>query len=124
EQLLSHLSELSRPRSDSTVIGVVAGHGGAGASSFAARLAAAARPDGPVVLVDGDPLGGGLDLLVEHGGAAGVGWSALEGLGSQVGTALREGLQVVDEVAVLAAGAGPGAQGSPRSRALTAHAPG
>src|SRR5699024_9495113 len=60
EQLRSHMSELSRPRSDSTVIGVVAGHGGAGASSFAARLAAAARPDGPVVLVDGDPLGGGL----------------------------------------------------------------
>lgn len=124
EQLLSHLSELSRPRSDSTVIGVVAGHGGAGASSFAARLAAAARPDGPVVLVDGDPLGGGLDLLVEHGGAAGVGWSDLEGLGSQDGTALREGLPVVDEVALLVAGDGPGPQASALSRALTALAPG
>lgn len=124
EQLLSHLSELSRPRSDSTVIGVVAGHGGAGASSFAARLAAAARPDGPVVLVDGDPLGGGLDLLVEHGGAAGVAWSDLEGLGSQDGTALREGLPVVDEVALLVAGDGPGPQASALSRALTALAPG
>lgn len=124
EQLLSHLSELSRPRSDSTVIGVAAGHGGAGASSFAARLAAAARPDGPVVLVDGDPLGGGLDLLVEHGGAAGVGWSDLEGLGSQDGTALREGLPVVDEVALLVAGDGPGPQASALSRALTALAPG
>ena|SRR5690625_1487720 len=124
EQLLSHLSELSRPRSDSTVIGVAAGHGGAGASSFAARLAAAARPDGPVVLVDGDPLGGGLDLLVEHGGAAGVAWSDLEGLGSQDGTALREGLPVVDEVALLVAGDGPGPQASALSRALTALAPG
>ena len=124
EQLLSHLSELSRPRSDSTVIGVAAGHGGAGASSFAARLAAAARPEGPVVLIDGDPLGGGLDLLVEHGGAAGVGWSDLEGLGSQDGTALREGLPVVDEVALLVAGDGPGPQASALSRALTALAPG
>src|SRR5690625_4762065 len=124
EQLLSHLSELSRPRSDSTVIGVAAGHGGAGASSFAARLAAAARPDGPVVLVDGDPLGGGLDLLVEHGGAAGVGWSDLEGLGSQDGTALREGLPVVDEVARRVAGDGPGPQASALPRALTALAAG
>src|SRR5690625_248655 len=124
EQLLSHLSELSRPRSDSTVIGVAAGHGGAGASSFAARLAAAARPHGPVVLIDGDPLGGGLDLLVEHGGAAGVCWSDLDGLGSQDGTALREGLPVVDEVALLVAGDGAGPQAPALSRALTALAPG
>src|SRR5690625_5936069 len=56
--------------------------------------------------------------------AAGVAWSDLEGLGSQDGTALREGLPVVDEVALLVAGDGPGPQASALSRALTALAPG
>lgn len=120
ELLLSHLAELARPRSQSTVIGVAAGHGGAGASSFATRLAAAARPRGPVVLADADPLGGGLDLLVEQPDAAGVGWGDLEALGPDDGAALRGGLPVVDEVRLLLAGGQPGPEPAALSRALTA----
>lgn len=120
ELLLSHLAELARPRSQSTVIGVAAGHGGAGASSFATRLAAAARSHGPVVLADADPLGGGLDLMVEQPDAAGVGWGDLEALGPDDGAALREGLPVVDEVRLLLAGDQPGPDPAALSRALTA----
>jgi len=44
------------------VIGVLAGCGGAGASTFAAVLAACAGP--PSFLLDCDPLGGGIDVLL------------------------------------------------------------
>ncbi|EOD67526.1 septum site-determining protein Ssd [Amycolatopsis vancoresmycina] len=47
------------------VLGVVGGRGGAGASVFAAALALAAdRDPGGALLVDCDPLGGGLDVLL------------------------------------------------------------
>ena len=47
------------------VLGVVGGRGGAGASVLAASLALAAdREPGGALLVDCDPLGGGLDLLL------------------------------------------------------------
>ena len=47
------------------VLGVVGGRGGAGASVFAAALALAAdRGPGGALLVDCDPLGGGLDVLL------------------------------------------------------------
>ncbi|MET8852439.1 septum site-determining protein Ssd [Amycolatopsis sp. NPDC004625] len=47
------------------VLGVVGGRGGAGASVFAAALALAAdRAPGGALLVDCDPLGGGLDVLL------------------------------------------------------------
>ena len=44
------------------VIGVLAGCGGAGASTFAAVLAGCAGP--PAFLLDCDPLGGGIDVLL------------------------------------------------------------
>ena len=44
------------------VIGVSSGCGGAGASVFAAVLAACADP--PALLLDADPTGGGLDVLL------------------------------------------------------------
>jgi secretion/DNA translocation related CpaE-like protein len=47
------------------VLGVVGGRGGAGTSVFAAALALAAdRGPGGALLVDCDPLGGGLDVLL------------------------------------------------------------
>ncbi|GAA1491326.1 hypothetical protein GCM10009626_40720 [Brachybacterium sacelli] len=103
EELLSRLAELARPRAVSTVVAVTGGCGGAGTSSFAARLAAAARSHGPVALVDADPLGGGLDLLVEDAGSPGIGWADAAGLGPDDGEALRAGLPRVDEVSLLVA---------------------
>ncbi len=55
------------------VVAVIGGRGGAGASVFAGGLAVTAARSGlRALLVDGDPLGGGLDLV--------LGWEQLEGL--------------------------------------------
>lgn len=120
EELLSRLSDLARPHAAALRIGVVGGCGGAGASSFAARLAAAARPLGPVTLVDADPLGGGLDLLVEAPRTEGIGWAETAGLGPDDGEALRDGLPRVDEVHLLVSGDSPGPEAQSVSRVLGA----
>ncbi|MGW4520647.1 septum site-determining protein Ssd [Amycolatopsis sp. NPDC004378] len=58
------------------VLGVVGGRGGAGASVFASMLALAAdRAPGGALLVDCDPLGGGLDLLLGLEKTPGPRWS-------------------------------------------------
>lgn len=108
DELLSRLAELARPRSSSLLVGVVGGCGGAGASSFAARLAGAARAEGPVTLLDADPLGGGLDLLVETPRLEGIRWQDTAALGPDDGEALRSGLPEVDGVRLLVAGEAPG----------------
>jgi secretion/DNA translocation related CpaE-like protein len=55
------------------VLGVVGGRGGAGASVLASGLAVTAKRAGlRTLLVDADPLGGGLDLV--------LGWEDLDGL--------------------------------------------
>ncbi|MFC7375244.1 hypothetical protein ACFQS2_05375 [Brachybacterium sp. GCM10030267] len=123
EQLLSQFSELARPRGASTVLAVAGGCGGAGASSFAARLAGAARTHGPVVLVDADPLGGGLDLLVETSPTSGIGWQEATGLGPDDGEALREGLPRVDDVHLLISGDHAGPDPQTLSRVLSALSP-
>lgn len=56
------------------VIGVTAGRGGAGASVFAAALAQCA---GDALLVDIDPCGGGIDLLLGGETASGLRWPDL-----------------------------------------------
>jgi secretion/DNA translocation related CpaE-like protein len=63
--------------SASRVIGVVGGRGGAGASTLAAALAITAARSGPALLLDGDPLGGGLDVLVGAETVPGVRWNDL-----------------------------------------------
>lgn len=60
-------------RPSGRLVAVVGGRGGAGASVLAGALAVtAARRGMRTLLVDGDPLGGGLDLV--------LGWEQLEGL--------------------------------------------
>ncbi|WP_394216783.1 hypothetical protein [Brachybacterium vulturis] len=108
DEFLSRLAELARPRSTALLLGVVGGCGGAGASSFAARLAAAARAQGPSTLVDADPLGGGTDLLVEAPALEGIRWREAADLGPGDGEALHAGLPRVDEVRLLVAGEDPG----------------
>ena len=120
---LSHLAEFSRPRAASRILGVVGGCGGAGTSSFAARLAAAARTHGSTVLIDADPLGGGLDLLIEAPEAAGIGWADVSGLGPDDGEALHDGLPAVDDVRLLAADDKSGPAPEPLARVLTALRP-
>lgn len=106
-RLLDLLAAALRRASRALVIGVVGGCGGAGASSLAARLAGAATRGGaPTVLVDADPLGGGLDVLVEAAGMPGARWEDVGHLGGDDGATLRDGLPVVDGVRLLVAGHG------------------
>ncbi|WP_037911827.1 septum site-determining protein Ssd [Actinacidiphila yeochonensis] len=72
-------------------VGVVGGSGGAGASTLACALAvAAARVGQRTMLVDGDPLGGGLDVLlgVEH--TAGLRWPDLAASRGRVNSGVLE----------------------------------
>jgi secretion/DNA translocation related CpaE-like protein len=76
--------------------------GGAGASTVATALALAAAPG--VVLVDADPWGAGLDLLLGAERADGLRWPELSGLRGRVaGDALLAALPEMAGVHVLAA---------------------
>ncbi|TFV60856.1 UNVERIFIED_ORG: septum formation initiator [Bacillus sp. AZ43] len=76
--------------------------GGAGASTLAAAVALTAAPG--VALVDGDPWGAGLDLLLGAERAEGLRWPELAGLRGRVdGEALLAALPDVAGVSVVAA---------------------
>lgn len=68
------------------VLGVISGCGGAGGSVLAALLAAGAAAEnvGPVVLLDCDPLGGGIDVLLRRERQAGVRWSDVRTRGGTI----------------------------------------
>lgn len=58
-------------------VGVIGGRGGAGASTLACALAvSSARAGRRTMLIDADPLGGGLDVLFGGEGAEGLRWPA------------------------------------------------
>lgn len=93
--LVAALSALRRPRrSAAAVIALVGGHGGVGVSTFAAVLAlTAGRADIGVLLLDVEPGGAGLDLLLGAEDAAGLRWSDITGeTGSIQGQALSAAL--------------------------------
>jgi hypothetical protein len=100
------------------VVGVIGGSGGAGASTLAAALAAAA---GPCTLIDCDAAGGGIDVLLGIEGVPGARWSGLRvGGGHLEPQLLREGLPRWAAVSVLAADCAP----SPDAVAQVVHAAG
>lgn len=88
-------------RARAPVVAVLGGSGGVGASTLAAALAqvGADRPDG-AALVDVDPLGGGIDLLLGAEQTRGWRWPRLNGAEGQLGD-LRAHLPVVDRVSVV-----------------------
>jgi hypothetical protein len=102
------------------VVGVLGGSGGVGASSFAAVLARA----GHATLVDLDPVGGGVDVLLGVEEVPGARWSGLRLDGGYLDPQLlAEGLPRWNSVPVLAAdGATPSGEqigqvlGAARSR--------
>lgn len=102
------------------VLGVLGLTGGAGSSCLAVALAVrAARAGREVLLVDGHPYGGGLDLLVGDGLSAGLHWPDLTGArGSLDVEALWPRLPHLGSCAVLSwdrlppEGSGQGADGS------------
>ncbi|MEV8530692.1 septum site-determining protein Ssd [Streptomyces sp. NPDC051211] len=75
-------------------VGVIGGSGGAGASTLACALAiSAARSGERTMLIDGDPFGGGLDVLLGGEGAEGLRWPDFAASRGRVGAgALEESL--------------------------------
>lgn len=88
---------------DAHTVCVLGGRGGAGASTLAAALAlSGARSGLRTLLVDGDPLGGGLDLLLGSEDASGSRWCDFLGTHGRVSSAaLRGALPRVSELLVL-----------------------
>ncbi len=78
--LAEYLSRSRSPEAGGLVLGVAGGCGGAGATTTAIWLAqAAARHGAQVLLVDGDPWGGGLELALAAEDSDGLRWPDLAG---------------------------------------------
>ena len=88
---------------DAEVVCVIGGRGGAGASTLAAALSfAGLRRELPTVLLDADPLGGGIDLLLGGEDEPGLRWPDLAGASGRVAAStLRGSLPAVDTLTVL-----------------------
>ena len=102
-ELMAELSDAAEASRDTgrrgAVVGVIAGRGGAGASVFATALAQTA-PD--ALLIDADPWGGGIDLVLGSEGETGVRWPDLAVQGGRLSyTALRDALPQRRGVSVL-----------------------
>ncbi|HEX6446759.1 MAG TPA: septum site-determining protein Ssd [Streptosporangiales bacterium] len=102
--LIGRLADvLEEPHGESVLVCVVGGRGGAGASTTAAALALTAMRMGMrSFLVDGDPLGGGIDLVLGGEDTDGLRWPDLvQTRGRVSGSALRAALPRIDELHVL-----------------------
>ncbi|MBT2507044.1 septum formation initiator [Streptomyces sp. ISL-98] len=84
-------------------VGVLGGRGGAGASTLACALAVgAARAGQRTMLIDGDPLGGGLDVLLGGEAVEGMRWPDFAESRGRVGSgALEESLPELHALRVL-----------------------
>jgi secretion/DNA translocation related CpaE-like protein len=82
---VDRFAERLDPASAGRVLAVIGGRGGAGASILAGGLAVTAVSAGlRTLLVDADPLGGGLDLVLGWEQMDGLRWPALMGAGGRV----------------------------------------
>ena len=119
--LTASMADATRLRRRGRLVAVVGGSGGVGASTWAAGLAViAAQLDVRTALVDADPLGGGLDLLMGAERSAGWRWSRLAGARGHLGD-LSGQLPSAAGVEVLAVGRSERADpGPPGPEQLTA----
>lgn len=98
------------------VVAVIGGRGGAGASTIAGALAVTAAAHSPVLLVDADPLGGGLDLSLGAEAAPGLRWPDLVSSHGRLSPDdLRAALPAIDGVSLLAWHRGEPVDGSPEA---------
>lgn len=97
------LAEAVEGGRDGTVVAVLGGRGGAGATTLACALAVTAVRRGlPTLLVDGDPLGGGIDLVFGGEHVTGVRWPDLGRTRGRVpAAALAEALPRLSDLSVL-----------------------
>ncbi|MCW2811339.1 MAG: minD [Friedmanniella sp.] len=101
----------SRGRGPGTILGVLGGSGGVGASTVVAALGVvAARDHRSVLLVEADPYGGGLDLLLGAERLPGWRWPRLAGARGHLGD-LRGQLPHVEGCDLLAMARGAGVGG-------------
>jgi secretion/DNA translocation related CpaE-like protein len=103
-ELLTDATDAAGGRSSrpARTVGVVAGSGGAGATTFACALALTASAGATAALVDLDPLGAGVDRVVGLDAAAGVRWDSLVSSPGRLGSrSLRAALPAKDGLAVL-----------------------
>jgi secretion/DNA translocation related CpaE-like protein len=107
--LLDRLLDAAAGPGRGRVVAVVGGRGGAGASTLAVAVAlAAVRRRLRTALVDGDPLGGGLDLLLGAEQIPGLRWADLVDVRGRLQPGLlTEGCVRVDGVHLVSWGAGP-----------------
>lgn len=86
-----------------TTVGVIGSRGGAGVSTFAAALAlTAARRGIRALLIDADPLGGGIELVLGIEQAQGLRWPEVAAARGRVSaSAFRSALPAIDGLAVL-----------------------
>ena len=98
---ISSGTDAATPRA--VTIGVVGGRGGAGASTLAAALAVTAtRRRCSAFLVDADPLGGGVELVLGMEDRVGMRWPDLAATAGRVSpVALRSALPAVGGLVVL-----------------------
>jgi secretion/DNA translocation related CpaE-like protein len=103
--LVEQLSEARDGRGvEGRLVCTVGGRGGSGATTLAAALAVTAVGRGlRTTLVDLDPLGGGIDLVLGGEDVRGLRWPDLTRARGRInGAALRDGLPSVGELPVLA----------------------
>ncbi|MPZ61350.1 MAG: hypothetical protein GEU93_08640 [Propionibacteriales bacterium] len=102
ERLADSLDDRGRT---GVTVAVVGGCGGAGASTLVAGLGVAASRAGvEALVVDGDPLGGGLDLALGSESVGGDRWPALVGISGRVSAqSLRMALPMVSPSSRMAA---------------------
>src|SRR5690606_15988047 len=102
--LVEELGEAADPPTRAgDVVCVVGGKGGAGATVLAAALAVTASRAGlRTLLIDADPLGGGIDVVLGQEEATGARWPDFVGREGRVGfAALQDALPTFGELTVL-----------------------
>lgn len=100
-------ARLGEPVQAGRLICCVPARGGVGASTFSAVLALAASQSQDVVLLDGDPYGGGIDYVLGLEAADGARWGDLAGAsGVLAAQSLAEALPSIGRVRVVSHGPG------------------
>ncbi|MFI6644402.1 septum site-determining protein Ssd [Streptomyces sp. NPDC050504] len=105
DQIANAAEGVGRP---ALTVGVIGGRGGAGASTLACALAVTAARSGlRTLLIDGDPLGGGIDVLLGGERTEGRRWPDFaQAKGRVGGGALEESLPELHGLRVLSFGRG------------------
>ncbi|MFE4691002.1 septum site-determining protein Ssd [Streptomyces sp. NPDC056749] len=103
DQIANAAEGVGRP---ALTVGVIGGRGGSGASTLACALAVtAARSGRRTMLIDGDPLGGGIDVLLGGETSEGLRWPDFARSKGRVGGgALEESLPALHGLRVLSWG--------------------